>query len=130
MSRARVAGMVLPDLVLLLVTLALLVAVVVPEVSALRRRSRQGAMRADLRRLAAAEESYFYDHHVYSADLAQLAAGGFRPSPGVHVEVREATVAGWSATADHAGASGQCALFVRQAAPVGAARTAGEAACR
>jgi Tfp pilus assembly protein PilE len=130
MRGARAAGIALPDLVMLLVTLALLVAVIVPEVSALRQRSLERAMRADLRRLAAAEESYFYDHRVYSADLAQLAAGGFRPSPGVHIEVREATVAGWSATADHPGAPGQCAIFVRQAAPVGAARTPGEAACR
>jgi Tfp pilus assembly protein PilE len=130
MKGARAAGLALPDLVMLLVTLALLVAVMVPEVSALRRRSLQGAMRADLQRLAAAEESYFYDHRVYTADLAPLVAGGFRPSPGVHIEVREATMVGWSATADRPGTPVQCALFVRQAAPVGAARTPGETACR
>jgi Tfp pilus assembly protein PilE len=130
MRRRRAAGLTLPDLLILLVTLALLLAVVVPAVSALRRRSLERAMRDELQQLAAAEDSYFYDHRVYSADLAQLHGVGFRPSPGVQVVVHEATAAGWSATATRAGTPVQCALFVRQAAPVGAARTPGATACR
>ena len=130
MMRSRAAGITLPDTVILLVTLALLVAVIVPELSVLRRRSLEGALRADLRRLAAAEDSYFFDHRVYSGDLSQLQAAGFRPPPDVRVAVHEATVAGWSATATHAAVPVQCALFVGRAAPVGAARTPGETACR
>jgi len=130
-TRARaVTGITLPDLLILVVALALLLAVVVPEMSALRRRSLERAMREELQRLATAEDSYFYDHRVYSADPAQLHAVGFRPSLGVQVVVREATAAGWSATTARAGTPVQCALFVRQAAPVGAARTPGETACR
>src|SRR5574341_288317 len=92
-------GIVLTDLVILLVTLALLLAVGVPELSAARRRSVQSAIRADLRKLAAAQESYFYDHRVYGAGLQQLQGTGFRPSPGVRLVVNEATQTGWSATA-------------------------------
>ena len=128
--RASSSGLTLPDLLILLVTTALLLAVVVPALSALRRRSLEGVMRGDLRQLAAAEDSYFYDHRVYSADAARLQAVGFHPSPGVHVEVREATAAGWSAVARHDGTPARCALFARGAAPVGVARTAGEPACR
>jgi type IV pilus assembly protein PilA len=130
MTAARGAGVTLPDLLILLVTLALLLAVVVPELSALHRRSLETVMRAELRQVAAAEDSYFYDHRVYGADPAQLQAVGFRPSAGVQIVVREATVTGWSATATHVGTPVQCALFVRQAAPVGAARMSGETACR
>ena len=96
-SARAASGLVLVDLLVLLLTLALLLTVVVPEFSALRRRSLEGVMRADLRRLAAAEDSYFYDHHVYSADAARLQGVGFQPSPGVHIEVREATDGGGAA---------------------------------
>ena len=123
-------GITLPDLLILVVALALLLAVVVPELSAWRRRSLEGGMRAALQQLATAEASYFYDHRVYSADPAQLRAAGFQPGLGVRVVVREATAGGWSATATRAGTPVQCALFVRQAAPVGAARTPGETVCR
>ena len=94
-------GIVLADLVILLVTLALLLAVGVPELSAARRRSVQAVIRADLRKLAAAQESYFFDHRVYGADLEQLQGTGFRLSPGVRLVVNEATQTGWSATAFH-----------------------------
>ena len=130
MMRSRAAGITLPDTVVLLVTLALLVAVIVPGLAALRRRSLEGAMRADLRRLAAAEDSYYFDHRVYSGDLAQLEAVGFRPGPAVRIAVHEATLVGWSATVTHAAVPVQCALFVGRAAPIGAARTPGETACR
>lgn len=130
MKRTRPAGIALPDVIVLLVVLALLLAVVVPELAALRRRSLEDVMRGDLRGLAAAEDSYFFDHRVYSSDLAALQAIGFRSSPGVRVDVHEATMTGWSATAAHEGTPVECALFVRLAAPVGAARTPGETVCR
>jgi competence protein ComGC len=122
-------GIVLIDLLILLVTLALLLAVGVPELSAARRRSVQAQIRDDLRKLAAAQSSYFYDHHVYSADLEQLRSAGFRSSPGVHLVVNEATQTGWSATGFHPEWPAGCFLFVRGAAPVGSATTPGVIGC-
>ncbi len=119
----------LVDLLILVVTLALLLAVGVPELSAGRRRSIQATLRSDLRNLAAAQESYFYDHRVYSADPLALQATGFRPSPGVAIVVKEATQTGWSATASHANSPASCFLFVRGAAPVGSATKAGVMRC-
>jgi Tfp pilus assembly protein PilE len=119
----------LADLVILLVTAALLLAVGVPELSAARRRSVQSQVRADLRKLAVAQESYFFDHHVYSADLELLRGKGFRSSPGVELVVNEATQTGWSATASHPDWPAGCFLFVRGAAPVGSAATPGVIAC-
>jgi hypothetical protein len=89
----------------------------------------QAQTRADLRKLAAAQESYFYDHHVYSADLEQLQGTGFRLSPGVRVMVNEATQTGWSASASHPEWPAGCFLFVRGAAPVGSATTPGVIGC-
>jgi Tfp pilus assembly protein PilE len=127
--RRQPRGIVLADLLILLVTAALLLAVGVPELSAARRRSVQAQIRADLRKLAAAQESYFYDHQVYSADLEQLQGTGFRSSPGVRLVVNEATQTGWSATASHPEWPAGCFLFVRGAAPVGSATTPGVIGC-
>lgn len=122
-------GIALTDVLVLLVTIALLLVVGVPQLSWARRRSVQGQIRDDLRKLAVAQESYFYDHHVYSAELAPLQAGGFRASPGVRLVVNEATQAGWSATGFHPEWPTGCFLFVRNAAPVGSATTPGEIRC-
>lgn len=122
-------GILLTDLLILLVTLALLLAVGVPELSAAHRRSVQAVIRGDLRKLAAAQESYFYDHRVYAADLEQLQGAGFRASPGVRVVVNEATQTGWSASASHPEWPAGCFLFVRGAAPVGSASAPGVIGC-
>jgi len=121
--------MVLADVLILLITLALLLAVGVPELSAARRRSVQSVIRSDLRKVAAAQESYFYDHRVYSADLEQLQAAGLRLSPGVRLVVNEATQTGWSASASHPDWPAGCFLYVRGAAPVGSASTPGVIRC-
>ncbi len=127
--RLSAGGMVLVDVLVLRIALALLLAVAVPELSAARRRSVQAALRSDLRKLAAAQESYFYDHHVYGADPLDLQATGFRLSPGVRIVVNEATQTGWSATASHPEVPARCFLFLRGAAPVGTATTPGEIHC-
>jgi len=128
--RRHPRGIVLTDVLILLVTATLLLAVGVPELFAARQRSVQAQIRDDLRKLAVAQESYFYDHHVYSADLEQLQGMGFRSSPGVRLVVNEATQMGWSATASHPEWPAGCFLFVRGAAPVGSATTPGVIRCR
>ena len=122
-------GLVLADVLILLITLALVLAVGVPELSAARRRSVQAVIRGDLRKVAAAQESYFYDHRVYSADLDQLQGAGLRLSSGVRLVLNEATQMGWSATATHPDWPAGCFLFVRGAAPVGSAGTPGVIQC-
>ncbi len=119
----------LVELLVILVAVALLAAVAAPEVTAWRQRSGAVAMRQDLLRFAAAQESYFYDFGVYAGDLSQLAARGFTPTPGVTISVNEATIAGFSAVASHAGIRIRCFLYVRGAAPVGSAKTPGTVHC-
>ncbi|MBI3081390.1 MAG: hypothetical protein HYY94_00460 [Gemmatimonadetes bacterium] len=122
-------GLALVDVLVLLVALALLLAVGVPELSAARRRSAEAVLRSDLRKLAAVQESYFFDHRVYAADPLDLQASGFRPSPGVRIVMNEATQTGWSATASHPETPARCFVFLRGAAPVGTATTPGELHC-
>lgn len=123
------SGLAPVDVLVLLVASALTLAVVVPELSAARRRSVQGLLRSELRQLAAAQESYFYDHQVYAADPEVLRAAGFRPSPGVRVVVNEATQSGWSGAASHPETPARCYVFLRGAAPVGSATAPGEIRC-
>lgn len=128
-ERSGPRGLVLVDVTILLVGLALILAVVVPELSAARRRSVEAVLRSELRKLAAAQESYFYDHRVYAADPLDLQPAGFSTSPGVRVVVHEATLTGWSAAASHPEIPTRCFLFLRTAAPVGTATTPGEIDC-
>ncbi len=121
--------MALADGLIVLVGLVLVFALGTRELAAARRHSAQEMLRSELRRLALAQESFFYDHRVYAGDVPALAAAGFRPSPGIRLLVHEATLSGWSASAWKPETGISCALFVRSAAPVGAARTPGEIRC-
>lgn len=111
------------------VAFGLLVAVAVPAVGVMRARPLVGALRANLLNLAAAQESHFYDFRSYAGDAEPLRRTGFVPAGGVRVVIREATRAGWSASASHPDTAVQCFLFVRQAAPIGSARLAGTVHC-
>ena len=126
----RVRGFTLIEVLISLVVVGLLVAIAMPRLSATKGRGFLATMRSDLRNFAAHEESYFYDTSVYTPDLAELEARGFRRSEGVDITVVEATVSGWSATADHPLVAEQCALFIGTAAPSGPAVVEGEIACQ
>lgn len=121
-------GFTLIELLLVLVVIGILVAVLIPRWANSRDRAFQAAMKADLRNLATAEESYFYDNVSYTTSLSSLAA--YRPSQGVVVTVNEASVSGWSATATHPAASKQCYLFIGNVTPVGAAKAEGQVVCQ
>ena len=124
----RKHGFTLIELLIVVVIIGILVAVLIPRWSNSRDRAFQAAMKSDLRNLATAKESYFYDNSSYTTSLSALA--GFRSSQGVTVTINQASVGGWSATAAHPSSSRQCYLFVGNAAPVGAATAEGQVACQ
>ena len=123
------SGLALVELVIGLLALALLLVAAAPLVSAWRERPIVGELKAGLRNLAAAQESHYYDTRAYAGDLDALRRTGFAPGPGVQIVIREATRSGWSAEASREGASVRCFIFVRDAAPVGSASTAGTVHC-
>lgn len=97
MSRSRV-GFTLIELLVVVVIIGILAAIAIPKFSNTKGKAHAAALRSDLRNLAVAEESYFYDSTAYSTDLTVLK---FRPSPGVIVTVTTPATGTWIATATH-----------------------------
>lgn len=126
MQRKR--GFTLIELLLVVVILGILVAVLIPRWANSKDRAFQAAMKADLRNLATAQESYFYDHATYTTSLGALS--GYNPSAGVSITLNEATMGGWSASASHTGASKQCYLYIGSVSPVGAGTVEGQIVCQ
>ena len=123
-------GFTLVELLTGMAIVGLLAAIAIPRWSRARERSVVTAMRSDIRNLAVLEESYFYDFTVYTANLTVLGTRGFALSPGVQLQIPEATSAGWSASASHPATLQECHLYVGGVAPVGTATEDGRMDCR
>jgi prepilin-type N-terminal cleavage/methylation domain-containing protein len=124
---ARSRGFTLLELLIVIVIIGILAAVLIPRFANSREKAFVSAMKSDLRNLATAEESYYYDYATYAPSLAVL--GTFNPSAGVAVALTQATQGGWSATASSANSLRQCFLFVGSANPVGVATAEGQITC-
>ena len=125
MRRSR--GFTLIELLMAIVIIGILVSVLIPRFANSREKAFVTAMKSDLRNLATAQESYYYDYSAYSSDVTLLAA--FNATVGVSVTVNEASIGGWSASATSINTTRQCFLFVGNAAPVGAATQEGQVSC-
>lgn len=125
----RPRGFTIIEMLAVFSLIGLLSATVVLQVRRFRERALTTAMKSDLRNFAIAQESYYYDNDVYAADVAALQERGYRSTEGVTIEINEATVTGWSATASHSGTAIQCYVYVLGAAPVGVATRPGLVAC-
>jgi hypothetical protein len=69
-------------------------------------------VRKGLRRLVAAQESFFAENGAYAGDLALI---GFRPEPNTDVRFLWATQDGWAASGSHTDVPGRdCVIFVGQ----------------
>jgi prepilin-type N-terminal cleavage/methylation domain-containing protein len=124
------SGFTLVELLMGMAIVTLLAAIAIPRFSRVTERGMVTAMRADVRNLAVLEESHFYDRAVYTADLALLGSRGFVGTPGVQLQIQEATNTGWSVSASHSNTLQECHLFVGTAAPVGSATEDGRIDCR
>jgi len=122
-------GMTLIELMLVFIIIGLLASIAMPRLKHVKDRALIATMKRDLRTFAMHEESYYYDRASYTDDLTAMKAGGFDTSPDVTITVNEATILGWSATAEHAQSLVECYLFVGNAAPVGAATVEGSLEC-
>ena len=124
-------GFTLIELLIVVVIIGILAAIAVPKFSATKEKAYLGTMKSDLRNLATAEESYFYDNNTYYGGVVPDAAFQFNTTKDVNIGIQEATVAGWSATATHPGAPGKtCAVFYGNATAVAPATNEGEIVCQ
>lgn len=122
-------GMTLIELILVFMIIGLLAAITVPRLGHMRDRALIATIKRDLRTFAMHQESRYYDRAAYTDDIGALSAAGFSPSPGVSISVNEATILGWSATAEHVQTLVACYLFVGDAAPLGSATVEGSLEC-
>lgn len=113
-SPADRAGFTLIELLIVLVVIAVLAAIAIPQFAATKGVAFEGSMKEDLRNLFTAQEEYYAARNRYAPSLTELMSEtGYRTSRGVTVTIRSGTATGWSATADHGGVPGSedCGIY-------------------
>lgn len=126
MSHRR-SGFTLIELLIVVVIIGLLAAIAIPKFSVTKGKAYAASIKSDLKNVATAQESYFYENSTYSTDRTTL---NFNGSPGVAITIVSATASGWSATAWHYAASPiECGLFIGAAPPLSGATVEGVIGC-
>ena len=92
------AGFTLIELLIVVVIIGILAMIAIPKFQNTKGKAYVTAIKSDLRNLAQAEEAYLFDNDSYTAVIASLKYQG---SPGVVLNITNATASGWSATATH-----------------------------
>ena len=123
----RSRGFTLIELLMVIVIIGILVTVLIPRYSKARDRAYVAAMTSELRNLATAEESYYYDYGLYAPSVGLLPA--YSATSGTSVTVFEATRGGWSGSASSTKTSRRCFVFYGTASPIGPTTQEGLAAC-
>jgi prepilin-type N-terminal cleavage/methylation domain-containing protein len=121
-------GFTLIELLIALVIVGILAAIAIPTFANTTAKADIASVQSDLRNLATAQESYYYEHATYAPSYALL---NIVPSGGVTVTIVEASAGGWSATAVHPSAVPvTCGVFYGSATPVAPATAQGKIVCK
>jgi type IV pilus assembly protein PilA len=124
----RRRGFTLIELLIVVLIIGILAAIAIPKFRNTKGKAFLGSMKADLRNLATAQESYFYEYSTYASDTALL---NYSSSNGVEVNLASGDASGWGAQATHPQAYPlRCALFIGAAShQIDPATTDGQVTC-
>ncbi len=126
---AKNSGFTLIELLIVTVIIGVLAAIAIPKFSNTKGKAFLAAMKSDLRNLAIAEESYFYDNATYFDGALPSAQLSYNATTGVSVVLQNVTGGGWAAVASHTGTVQTCALFAGLAPVTAPATVEGQVKC-
>src|ERR1035437_1865840 len=108
--KAKQAGFTLIELLIVVVIIGVLAMIAIPKFQNTKGKAFVMSIKSDLRNLSQAEEAYLFDNDTYTSALTSLT---YQRSPGVVVNITNASTSGWSATATHPQSFPlTCAIFV------------------
>jgi prepilin-type N-terminal cleavage/methylation domain-containing protein len=102
-------GFTLIELLIVVVIIGILAAIAIPKFGSTKEKAYIASMKADLRNLVTAEESYFADNVTYTATQGNLS---YSVSAGNTISITGATGTGWQATAKNNGTTHTCGIYV------------------
>lgn len=122
------AGFTLIELLIVVVIIGILAMIAIPKFQNTKGKANVTAIKSDLRNLATAEEAYLFDNNSYTSVSTSLT---FTTSPGVVLNITNATASGWSATATHpASFPLTCGIYIGNVAPQPPATVEGLIGCQ
>ncbi len=122
------AGFTLIELLIVVVIIGILAMIAIPKFQNTKGKANVTAIKSDLRNLATAEEAYLFDNNAYTSDATSLT---FTTSPGVVLNITNATASGWSATATHpASYPLTCGIYIGNVPPQPPATVEGLIGCQ
>jgi len=107
-------GFTIIELLVVILLIAILTAIAVPQLFGTKQRTYVASMRSDLRNLETAQEAYYVDNITYAGALTDLGTT-FLMSPGVSVAIDSASQTGWGGTASHTATAQTCSVTISRA---------------